>query len=194
MPALPISPINSEQQSLLLQVAQQAIFVGLQQQRRWQPSVQDYPKPLQDWAASFVTLTKGNELRGCIGTLEAYQAMVLDVATHAYDAAFRDHRFPPLTQDELEDLKVHISLLTPPEPLPLGLNEMQLMKQLVPLKDGLILKQGHLHSVFLPQVWQQLPDPQEFLLHLKLKGGWSAKSPIEAIECSKFQVQEFGGD
>lgn len=192
MQASPISLISFTQQRTLLHVAKEAIQLGLTQQRPWQPRVKEFPEALGQLAASFVTLKKMGSLRGCIGTLDAYQPLVQDVALHAYDAAFRDPRFNPLSLAECATLGLEISLLSDPEPLPRGLSEAQLLGQLSPNQDGLIIRQGALKAVFLPQVWQQLPEPDQFLKHLKLKGGWSEASPTEQMECAKFQVQEFG--
>lgn len=194
MQASPISLINEAQQQQLLQVAKDAICFGFEHSRPWRPKLNDFPGELSQDAASFVTLTKAGQLRGCIGTLEPYQPMVLDVALHAFEAAFRDHRFTPLRQEEVKELNLHVSLLSPTQQLSPGLTDEELMAQLTPLQDGLILQQGQLKAVFLPQVWEQLPNPQEFLLRLKIKGGWSEESPTELMECSTFQVQEFGGE
>ncbi|BAU49519.1 AMMECR1 domain-containing protein [Sulfurifustis variabilis] len=128
--------------------------------------------------ASFVTIEVEERLRGCIGTLEAHRPLVVDVVENAYSAAYHDPRFPALTWPEFERLSLHISILSVPEPLAFE-SEEDLLRQLRPGVDGLILAEGHRHGTFLPAVWHALPDPREFLRHLKHKAGlppeyWSA--------------------
>ncbi len=128
--------------------------------------------------ATFVTLTIDAQLRGCIGTLEARRALVEDVASNAYSAAFEDPRFAPLERAEFERLDIHLSLLSAPEPIQFG-SEKDLLAQIRPSLDGLVLEEGARRGTFLPSVWEQLPDPVEFLRHLKRKAGlpadyWSA--------------------
>lgn len=128
--------------------------------------------------ATFVTLEVEERLRGCIGTLEAHRPLVVDVVENAYAAAYHDPRFPALTWPEFERLSVHISVLSAPEALPVE-SEEDLLRRIRPGIDGLILAEGHRRGTFLPAVWESLPDPREFLRHLKLKAGlppeyWSA--------------------
>lgn len=129
------------------------------------------------WAAgqgaSFVTLTIEGRLRGCIGTLEAHRELVLDVHNNALSAAFRDPRFPPLTASEYDRTRVEVSVLTPPVPFPVA-DEADALARLRPGVDGVILTAGRHRATFLPQVWDQLPDPAEFLAHLKRKAGLPA--------------------
>ncbi|WP_432452886.1 AmmeMemoRadiSam system protein A [Agarivorans sp. QJM3NY_29] len=192
MPVLRFSSIKREHQQALLKVARYAIEHYLSEQQRWQAEPEQYPTILQAPAASFVTLHKNAQLRGCIGTLEAYQALVQDVALHAYQAAFEDLRFAPLTLQELPLIHISISILSPSQALPPQLNEAALIARLRPNQDGLILAQGNKRAVFLPQVWQQLPNSNDFIQQLKRKGGWSLNSPVEKMRCFKFQVLEFG--
>jgi AmmeMemoRadiSam system protein A len=143
----------------------------------------DYPEPLCLLRATFVTLHVEEKLRGCIGTLEARRTLVEDVVSNAYGAAFRDTRFPTLTWLEYERLDIHISLLSLPEPVKFS-SEEDLLAQLRPQVDGLIIEEGFYRGTFLPSVWEQLPDPREFLRHLKHKAGlppdyWSSRIRVQ---------------
>ena len=143
----------------------------------------DYPEPLRASRATFVTLHVEEKLRGCIGTLEARRPLVEDVASNAYGAAFRDTRFSALTWPEYERLDIHISILSLPEPVPFS-SEADLLAQLRPQVDGLIIEEGFYRGTFLPSVWEQLPEPREFLRHLKHKAGlppdyWSSRIRVQ---------------
>ncbi|MDO7596084.1 MAG: AmmeMemoRadiSam system protein A [Pseudomonadota bacterium] len=128
--------------------------------------------------ATFVTLQKYGQLRGCIGMLEASRPLADDIAHNSYAAAFTDPRFPPVTEDELEELNIHISILNPAE-LIYCTSEAELLTLLRPNIDGLILDDGIHKATFLPSVWESLPDPADFVHNLKIKAGlkehyWSA--------------------
>jgi AmmeMemoRadiSam system protein B/AmmeMemoRadiSam system protein A len=133
--------------------------------------------------AAFVTLKKNGELRGCIGSLSACRPLSEDVAENAFAAAFRDYRFNTLTDDELDEIEVSISVLTAPEPMSFT-SEQDLLSQLQPGVDGMILTEGGNRGTFLPSVWENLPEPASFLSHLKMKAGlpadyWSGTMKIE---------------
>ena len=141
------------------------------------------PGPLTAEGAAFVTLYRETRLRGCMGTLQPQAPLAGVVARCAVDAAFRDPRFPPLAWDELEWLAVTVSVLDPPEPLAVS-GEDELIQQLRPGRDGLILAEGRQRATFLPAVWEQLPDPRAFVRHLKRKAGlpedhWSPHMRVE---------------
>jgi len=143
----------------------------------------DYPEALRMPRATFVTLHVDGKLHGCVGTLEAHKPLVEDVVSNAWSAAFRDSRFPALTWPDFERLKIHVSILSPPEPMAFS-SEADLLAQLRPQVDGLILEDGHHRGTFLPSVWEQLPDPREFLRQLKLKAGldadhWSSRLRVQ---------------
>lgn len=161
----------------LLGLARRAIEAGLGGGRLDVP-LAEFPEPLRAVRATFVTLEIGARLRGCIGTLEAQRALVEDVAWNAYAAAFEDPRFPPLTHAELARVDVHVSVLSLPEPMHFH-SEQDLIAQLRPNIDGLVLQEGSMRGTFLPSVWEQVPDAVEFLRLLKRKAGlpvdyWSA--------------------
>ena len=143
----------------------------------------DYPEPLRIPRATFVTLHVDGKLHGCVGTLEACRPLVEDVVSNARSAAFHDSRFPALTWPEFERLEIHISILSPPEPMTFS-SEADLLAQLRPQVDGLILEEGHYRGTFLPSVWEQLPSPHDFLRQLKLKAGldpdhWSSQLRVQ---------------
>jgi MEMO1 family protein len=125
---------------------------------------------LRELRATFVTLTQNNELRGCVGTLEAHRTLAEDVAANALAAAFQDTRFAPLTRDEFSRTDIEVSLLSVPKVIEFESHE-NLVAQLRPGVDGIILEYGEWHATFLPQVWDGLPDPEQFLAHLKHKAG-----------------------
>lgn len=145
---------------------------------------------LQANGAAFVTLEIGGNLRGCIGTLEAHRFLAVDVAQNAYAAAFRDPRFPPLTRMEEDQVDMHISVLSAPAPL-LVRDEADLLRQLRPGVDGLILSEGARRATFLPSVWEQLPDPRKFVAHLKHKAGWPATYWSATIQVERYTSESF---
>lgn len=139
----------------------------------------------------FVTLTIGGALRGCIGSLAAYESVRQGVERHALNAAFHDHRFSPLTVSELAEVDIEISVLTEPKPLEFS-NADELSARLRPGIDGVILRRGAATATFLPQVWEQLPQVDEFMSHLCLKAGLSPEAwrqPGCSIEI--YQVTHF---
>ena len=140
--------------------------------------------------ATFVTLTQNGNLRGCIGSLEAYRPLLNDVAENAVAAAFRDPRFPPLGREELAFTRVEVSLLDVPKPMEFG-DEADALARLRPGIDGLILSYGHRRATFLPQVWESLPDRQQFMAHLKMKAGLPADFWDDGITLSRYGVQKW---
>jgi uncharacterized protein len=141
--------------------------------------------------ATFVTLTQRGELRGCIGSLEAWRPLLLDVQENARAAAFRDPRFAPLSEDELPSTRVEVSLLTTAEPMNFR-DEADALAQLRPNVDGIIFSAGSRRSTFLPQVWEQLPEPAEFMARLKLKAGlpgnyWGPDVRLERYAVKKWK-------
>lgn len=125
---------------------------------------------LREVGACFITLKHGGKLRGCIGTLRAHRVLADDVTANAVAAAFRDPRFPPLTATEFETVAVEISLLSALEPLAFS-GEDEALAQLRAGRDGVVFEYGHHNSTFLPQVWEELREPAEFMAHLKYKAG-----------------------
>jgi AmmeMemoRadiSam system protein A len=183
-------PLTEAEQEMLLTLARTSINYGLDHDRELVPEVQDYPLPLQQPRASFVTLHIEKELRGCIGSLEAYQPLAKDVAHNAHAAAFGDPRFLPLTKGEFTQLEIHISVLDPTTPMQFS-SEQDLVAQLRPGIDGLILQEGVRKGTFLPSVWEQLPDAREFLQHLKLKAGLPTDYWSDTLTVKRYTTQSF---
>jgi AmmeMemoRadiSam system protein A len=180
-----------EERRMLLAVAAQSIEHGLNQDRPLDPDPHDYPAALQAIRATFVTLTIGGALRGCIGVLEAIRPLVVDVARNAFAAAFEDPRFPPLTRMELPRLEIHISVLSPPEPMHFS-SEAELLEQIRPGVDGLILEDRGRRGTFLPSVWEQLQRPAEFFEHLRGKAGLPAGHWSDTLRVSRYTTESFG--
>ena len=145
---------------------------------------------LQDKAACFVTLMQKDNLRGCIGTLEAHRPLLEDVKHNARAAAFNDRRFSPLTTEELEITEVEISLLSAMRPLDFS-NEQEALAQLQPGIDGVVFEFGRYRSTFLPQVWEQLPDTRDFIAHLKTKAGLAADFWADEVKLSNYTVNKW---
>lgn len=139
----------------------------------------------------FVTLQKNNNLRGCIGSLTAQQSIVEGIKSHAKHAAFSDNRFSPVQEEELADISIEISILTEPKPLKFT-GSQNLIEQLQPGQDGVTLRQGRYSATFLPQVWQQLPEPEQFMNHLAMKAGLSVDGwRQEGVEIETYSVIKF---
>ncbi|RUA18088.1 MAG: hypothetical protein DSY55_00840 [Clostridia bacterium] len=136
----------------------------------WQPDLKQLPDPLREPAATFVTMNTDGKLHGCIGSVEARLPMALDVAKNAIAAARHDPRFPVLRADELDRTAIEISILTPLQQVPYQ-TISDLMQKIRPGIDGVMVARGWQRGLLLPQVWEQLPDPGEFLTHVALKAG-----------------------
>ena len=148
------------------------------------------PENLQAPGATFVTLTENGALRGCIGSLEARRPLGEDVIANACAAAFEDPRFLPLTRAEWPQVRLEVSLLSPPEAISCR-DEADLLDQLRPGVDGLILAEGGRRATFLPQVWEQLPEPHRFLDHLRAKAGLPAGYWSPHLRFWRYQVQHW---
>lgn len=161
---------TEKEKSQALQLARKVISYGARHQQKLQLDAKDYNEGLQKTACCFVSLHKGSELRGCMGSLEPRQALVYDVADHAYAAAFNDYRFSSVQAAELDELDIEISVLS--EKIALRFeSEEDLLEQLQPNVDGLVIEEGGKRATFLPVVWQQLPNRNDFLIQLKRKAG-----------------------
>ncbi|MEK7810457.1 MAG: AmmeMemoRadiSam system protein A [Pseudomonadota bacterium] len=152
----------------------------------------DFPRT--DWleqpGATFVTLTLHGQLRGCIGSLEAYRPLIEDVQQNAVASAFRDPRFEPLNKEEFANVLVEVSLLSQPEPIHFN-SEQEALAQLHPGRDGVILAFGRQRATYLPQVWAQLPDAHDFIARLKDKAGLPMDFWSPDIRLSHYTVQKW---
>ena len=154
------------------------------------PIAESHAPELAAPGATFVTLTQHGQLRGCIGSLEAWRPLRQDVQQNALAAALRDPRFEPLTADELPFTRVEVSLLTPAEPMTFT-SEVDALAQLRPDIDGVIFSVGGRRSTFLPQVWEQLPTPVLFMAHLKQKAGLPADYWSPAVQVERYAVKKW---
>ena len=131
-------------------------------------------------------------MRGCVGSLLPRRPLAEDVGVNAVRAGFGDPRFPPLTRDELPDLTITISVLSPTAPIPCR-SEDELVAQLRPDRDGLLLQDGRAGALFLPSVWRELPSPSDFVRLLKKKMGVAANHWSPTMTASRFSTESFGG-
>jgi len=145
---------------------------------------------LQTDGASFVTLNKNDNLRGCIGSLEAYRPLIEDVSNNAQAAAFSDPRFPPLSLSELEQIHIQVSVLSQPETIEFS-SEADLLQQLRQNIDGLILTDRGKKATFLPTVWESLNTPEQFLQHLKLKANLPADYWSDSVQVYRYTTDCF---
>lgn len=140
--------------------------------------------------ATFVTLTQHDNLRGCIGSLEARRPLGEDVRANAQAAAFRDPRFMPLARDELDRTRVEVSLLTPAQAMSFT-DEVDAIRQMRPGVDGMIFECNGRRGTFLPQVWESLPIPRDFFAHLKQKAGFFPDFWSPDVRLYRYEVQKW---
>jgi len=185
--------MHTEQGKVLLPIARASISQVLDV-----PYTADENAPwLAEHGACFVTLTQHEQLRGCIGTLEAHRPLLEDVKANAVAAALHDPRFPALRAAELDYTEVEISLLSPATDMSFA-SEADALAQLRPGIDGVIFQYRHFRSTFLPQVWEQLPQPHDFMAHLKHKAGlppafWAEEVKLSRYEVIKWREKDFPG-
>lgn len=190
---MPDTSLNPTLRQTLLQTAAASIQHGLESGSPLTVALDEQPTELQQTRATFVTLNRHDRLRGCIGHLEAIQPLIIDVAENAFAAAFHDPRFPPLTKPELHGLEIHLSILSPSQPLAFS-SEEELISMLRPGVDGLILEDVGRRGTFLPSVWESLPDPTEFLRHLKMKAGLPEDYWSPSIQIYRYTTESFSAD
>lgn len=162
----------------IFRAAAQSVGYAIKNGKAPKVDISTFPAVLQEERATFITINKNGQLRGCIGTIQAHQPLIADVVENAYKAAMKDPRFPPIQEDETPSLELSISLLSPMAAMSFS-DEANFMDQVRPKIDGLIIADQGKRSVFLPQVWESIPDPVEFVRRLKQKAGlpadhWSA--------------------
>lgn len=146
-----------------------------------------YPQVLDEQGACFVTLEEDNSLRGCIGSVIAHRSLIEDLIMNAQNAAFTDPRFRPVEANEVNKLQIAVSLLSDPKPVKFK-DEEDLLNKIEPFKDGIIIKDGNHQAVYLPSVWEQLPDKKEFLNSLKVKAGLQSDHFSKDFEAYKFEA------
>jgi AmmeMemoRadiSam system protein A len=161
-------------------------------------AIMEPTSPLPDWdaawlrepGASFVTLRMGGELRGCIGTIEAHRPLGDDVHHNARSAAYRDPRFPPVSASELPELEIEVSVLSEPQPIAVS-TEREALETLRPGTDGVVLEYDGRRATFLPQVWEALPDPLDFLSELRLKANLPARFWHPGVRLARYTVEKY---
>lgn len=179
---------NASERELLLGCAKDSIGYGLVHHSIMKLEVDQYPSHLREIRASFVTLHIDKRLRGCIGTLFANLPLIIDINNNAFNAAFHDPRFPALTIQEFDNILLDISVLSKPTPLNVN-SEDDLLSKLQPGVDGLILTDGNHRATFLPSVWEQLPNPKDFVIHLKNKAGWPSNYWSDSIVVETYTAE-----
>jgi AmmeMemoRadiSam system protein A len=190
MPPSHCVDLNRTEQTRLLGVARQSIQSGLVSARPLQIDLADCAESLRVLAAVFVTLTRDGELRGCIGSLQAVDPLLQAIANSAFNAAFRDRRFAQVDAAELDDLRIEISVLSRLEMLVVSTRQA-LLESLRPGVDGLLIEDRGRRSTFLPQVWEKIPEPQDFVEQLMLKAGLAADHWSCTIRVQRYQSLSF---
>jgi AmmeMemoRadiSam system protein A len=181
------SELTREQGRTVLGLAANAIEQGLRSEHV-EPALDRFDEALRRERASFVTLQIEGRLRGCIGTLEAVRPLALDVFANARSAAFRDPRFGPVTEVEWARLDIHVSILSLPEEMRFA-SESDLLAQLRPGVDGLVLEEGARRGTFLPSVWETLSESRDFLSQLKRKAGLPQDYWSRSLRVSRYTTQ-----
>ena len=183
--------LSPEDRRYLLELAREAITRATHRQESPPVDLNAVSGEVRRDGASFVTLTKRGELRGCIGSLEPRRLLAEDVRENAVSAAFRDPRFPPVSAEELDDLHVEVSVLSAPQRLPYD-GPDDLVAKLRPGVDGVVIESGWNRATFLPQVWDKIPDPHQFLEHLCRKAFLSTNAYHKpGLDVYVYQVEKF---
>ncbi len=186
--------LTAADEAAIARLARRAVEYAVREGCSLEVDLREFPAVLAADAACFVTLKKDGDLRGRIGSLEARQSLAEDIADNAWAATRRDPRFTPIVPSELPRIRVSVSILTPPEPLPFG-DEEDLLSRMRPGVDGLILAHARGRGTFLPEVWAELPDPRSFLVHLKRKAGLPPDHSLRGVAVSRYRSHhiEAGG-
>ena len=174
----------------LLRLARGSIEHGLVHREPLPVDCGELHPALTDPAATFTTLRVSGQLRGCCGNLVAADPLAIDVARSAFRAAFRDPRFDPVARHELDVIRLEVSVLSPLEPMPVS-DEADLLQQLTPGIDGLVIVADGRRATFLPKVWEMLPEPQQFLAALKAKCGVAQNYWSEQIEFQRYRTTSY---
>lgn len=182
-----LSPTQKRQ---LIQLARESIHNSLEGEAQRDIDLDGLDPALRAQAATFVTINLDGQLRGCIGSLEAHRPLALDVAHNARAAAFEDPRFPPLTAWEHNRIDLHVSVLSAPRPMRVA-SRGDLIAQLRPGVDGLIIREGKKQATYLPSVWSQLPEPERFVAELRRKAGLEPDGWREDTQALRYTTFEF---
>lgn len=180
--------LNEKNRRSLLDLAYRSIETGLKTGNPLNINLRDYSVQLSQQKATFVTLEKNHQLCGCIGMLDAVLPLAEDVCENAFSAAFKDPRFPPLKKSDFKDITIHISILSEPEIMSF-ISEEELIAQIRPNIDGLILECGSRKGTFLPSVWETIKTPSHFLQHLKQKAGLAKHYWSDQIKVYRYTTE-----
>ena len=182
--------LDLESRRHLLGIAARSIRHGLQHGKACAVDLDRLPRALHERRAAFVTLEADSRLRGCIGSLEATRPLATDVAHNAHGAAFTDPRFPAVKEDEVEGLRIKVSVLSPATPMQAE-SEAELAASLRPGVDGLVIRDGDKRATFLPSVWQGIPERERFVRALAKKAGWPAGHWSDTVRAWRYTTEEF---
>ncbi|MGF1835050.1 AmmeMemoRadiSam system protein A [Photobacterium sanguinicancri] len=192
MSATSYQTLNKGELTQLLDIAREAIRGHFSSGLPKSPEYSLYGRKLLTPAACFVTLEVSGQLQGCLGSTAAHSPLVLEVHNKARASAYQDRRFMPLTEEQLNQLTIEISVLSTPEVINIG-SEQELIDFLAQNKLGVILSDNHKQALFLPQVWKQLKSPTNFVKQLKLKAGWNAGYWSNSMTIKVFDVTSIKG-
>ena len=185
--------LSAADKHLILEYAYAAVAYAVKTGRTLPVDLSSTSETLQQDGACFVTLKFNGKLRGCTGSIEAFRPLIIDVVNNAQSSARHDSRFRPVSISELPDLAVSVSVLTPRTEIPHS-SEEDLLRKLRPGIDGLTIESPDYRAVFLPVMWEQLPESQDFLKHLKLKAGMPANFWPTDMIAMRFEAILIGDD
>ncbi|MGF1680023.1 AmmeMemoRadiSam system protein A [Photobacterium makurazakiensis] len=192
MSAILYQSLNKGELTQLLDIAREAIRSHFSTGIPKLPQLDLYGKKLLQPGACFVTLKVDGQLQGCLGTTAAHSPLVLEVHNKARASAYQDRRFMPLTEEQLDNLNIEISVLSQPQPLSIQ-SEQELIDYLEKNKVGVILSDKYQQALFLPQVWESLPKPVDFIRQLKIKAGWNTVYWSPTMQVKTFKVNSISG-
>ena len=191
---MPCAELGARERAALLSIARASIAHGLEHGDPLEAAYLEQAGLISDAlaapAATFVTIKKHGDLRGCVGSLEVKFPLAVDVARNGYLAAFHDSRFAQLHAGELQHIHLEITVLSPHEPINVA-SEAQLLAELEPGRDGLVLECEGRRATFLPQVWEHLPDPSAFVAELKLKAGIPTRYWSHSVRAYRYRAESF---
>ncbi len=188
---MPCTEYSKEERAQLLDIARTSMTHAAETGEPIRVDTGDLSAALTAIRCSFVTLRQAGELRGCTGSLEPTKPLAIDVAQATWRTSLSDPRFTPVRIDEVAHTHIEISVLAPLREFPVQ-SEQDLLAQLQPGIDGLVLAAGHYRATFLPKVWENLPDPREFVRHLKQKAGLAPSFWSEDIQVFRYHTETFG--
>lgn len=183
-----VEHLTDSEMNQLLDVARRSVALAVLDHITYHPDLADHSPALAEHGAAFVTLRRHGRLRGCIGTLEAIEPLAEAVADRARAAALHDPRFEQVQPHELDDLEVSVSVLTQPAPIDVA-SYADLRARLRPGVDGLVVDATGHRATFLPSVWEELPDPEEFLSALWRKAGLPQRAWPSGIRLATYTAQ-----